>query len=113
MRSSCLLPPQPFPVPALQIAPVLRYNEILEIEKAAQHVVRNTTLYSKAVWLSLTPDERAILLDGYTIGVPTVPLADLYDGCEAALRKRGGEVRLRTGVKAMEPQMHTHAHRWS
>ena len=65
-----VLPPQPYPVPALQIAPVLRFNEILEIEKALHHVVRNTTLYSKAVWASLTPDERAILLDAYTIGVP-------------------------------------------
>ena len=74
--SGTVLPPQPFPVPALQIAPVLRYNEILEIEKAAQHVVRNTTLYSKAVWLSLTPDERAILLDGYTIGVPSDGISD-------------------------------------
>ncbi len=74
--SGTVLPPQPFPVPALQIAPVLRYNEILEIEKAAQHVVRNTTLYSKAVWLSLTPDERAILLDGYTIGVPPDGISD-------------------------------------
>ncbi len=36
---------------------------------------------------------------GYTIGVPTVPLADLYDGCEVALVKRGGSVRMRSGVK--------------
>jgi hypothetical protein len=74
--SGTVLPPQPFPVPALQIAPVLRFNEILQIEKAAQHVVRNTTLYSKAVWLSLTADERAILLDGYTIGVPPDGISD-------------------------------------
>jgi hypothetical protein len=74
--SGTVLPPQPFPVPALQIAPVLRYNEILQIEKAAQHVVRNTTLYSKAVWMSLTPDERAIMLDGYTIGVPPDGISD-------------------------------------
>jgi uncharacterized membrane protein YgcG len=71
-----VLPLQPYPVPALQIAPVLRYSEILEIEKVAQHIVRNTTLYSKAVWMSLTPDERAILLDGYTIGVPSDGVAD-------------------------------------
>ncbi len=71
-----MLPLQPYPVPALQIAPVLRYTEILEIEKAAQHVVRNTTLYSKAVWVSLSPDERAILLDGYTIGVPPDGVSD-------------------------------------
>ncbi len=74
--SGTVLPLQPYPVPALQIAPVLRYNEILDIEKAAQHVVRNTTLYSKAVWVSLSPDERAILLDGYTIGVPPDGVSD-------------------------------------
>jgi uncharacterized membrane protein YgcG len=74
--SGVVLPLQPYPVPALQIAPVLRYNEMLEIERAAQHVVRNTTLYSKAVWISLSADERAILLDGYTIGVPSGGITD-------------------------------------
>jgi hypothetical protein len=70
------LPPQPYAVPALQIAPVLRYSELLEIERVAHHVVRNTTRYSKAVWSSLTPDERAILLDAYTIGVPSGGITD-------------------------------------
>lgn len=70
------LPPTPYPVPALQLAPVLRYNEILTIESMAQHVVRNTTRYSKAVWASLTDEERAILLDQYTIGVPSNGIAD-------------------------------------
>jgi hypothetical protein len=71
-----VLPAQPFPVPALQIAPVLRYQDVLEIERSAQHVVRNTARYSKDVWLSLTPDETAILLDGHTIGVPPGGLTD-------------------------------------
>jgi hypothetical protein len=70
------LPPSPYPVPALQLAPMLRYNEILTIELMAQHVVRNTTRYSKAVWASLTDEERAILLDEFTIGVPTNGIAD-------------------------------------
>ena len=70
------LPPTPYPVPALQLAPMLRYNEILTIEMMAQHVVRNTTHYSKAVWASLTDEERAILLDQYTIGVPPNGIAD-------------------------------------
>ena len=43
----------------------------------AQHVVRNTTRYSKAVWASLTDEERAILLDEYTIGVPPNGIAEL------------------------------------
>jgi hypothetical protein len=71
-----VLPPQAYPVPAIQIAPVLRYQEILEIEKSAQHIVHNTTEYSKALWLSLTAEERAIILDGYTIGVPTGGVSD-------------------------------------
>ncbi len=71
-----VLPPQPFPVPARQLASTLRYQDVLQIEKAAQHVMRNTTRYSKAVWLSMTPEESAILLDGYTIGVPPGGLAD-------------------------------------
>jgi hypothetical protein len=70
------LPPTPYPVPALQLAPMLRYNEILTIEAMAQHVVRNTTRYSKAIWASLTDEERAILLDEYTIGVPPNGIAD-------------------------------------
>jgi squalene-associated FAD-dependent desaturase len=38
---------------------------------------------------------------GYTIGVPTVPLAELYGGCEAAIVARGGEVRMRCGVRTI------------
>jgi hypothetical protein len=71
-----VLPAQPFPVPARQVAPVLRYQDILQIERSAQHIVRNTARYSKAIWLSLTPDETAMLLDGHTIGVPADGLAD-------------------------------------
>jgi hypothetical protein len=70
------LPPQPYPVPALQIGPVLRFKDVLEIEKAVHHIVRNTTKYSKAVWSSLSAEERAILLDAYTIGVPANGIAD-------------------------------------
>jgi hypothetical protein len=73
---SVVLPAQPFPVPARQVAPVLRYQDILQIERSAQHIVRNTARYSKAIWLSLTPDETAMLLDGHTIGVPADGLPD-------------------------------------
>jgi squalene-associated FAD-dependent desaturase len=36
---------------------------------------------------------------GYRIGIPRVPLGDLYDGCKEAITKRGGEVILRAGVR--------------
>lgn len=70
------LPQRPYSFPAQQLAPLLHYNELLEIEKTAQHVVRNTVDYSKAVWLSMTAEERAILFEGYTIGVPQGGISD-------------------------------------
>jgi squalene-associated FAD-dependent desaturase len=38
---------------------------------------------------------------GYRMGVPAVPLAELYDGCKAEIEKRGGEVNLRLPVRAI------------
>lgn len=70
------LTPEAYPVPAIQLAPTLRYNEILEIEKMVQHVVRNTMRYSQAVWAGMSALERAVLLEGYTIGVPAGGIAD-------------------------------------
>jgi squalene-associated FAD-dependent desaturase len=37
--------------------------------------------------------------EGYRIGIPSVPLADLYEGCRVAVERLGGEVRLRCGVR--------------
>jgi hypothetical protein len=65
-----ILPAEPYPVPAIRLGPVLRYQQLLEVEKMAQHIVRNTVLYSRAIWSSLSADERAIMLEAYTIGVP-------------------------------------------
>ncbi len=39
---------------------------------------------------------------GYKIGIPTVPLADLYDGCRDAVEARGGSVKTRAGVQCIE-----------
>jgi len=38
---------------------------------------------------------------GYRMGVPAVPLAELYDGCKAEIERRGGEVNLRAAVRAL------------
>ena len=58
----------PLPFPATQLPPELRYSALLEIEKSLQHAIANTVSYSKAIWMSLTPEERVMLLEGYTIG---------------------------------------------
>jgi squalene-associated FAD-dependent desaturase len=39
---------------------------------------------------------------GYRMGVPSVPLAELYDGCKMEIEKRGGEVNLRMPVRGIQ-----------
>ena len=38
---------------------------------------------------------------GYRMGVPAVPLAELYDGCRLAIERKGGEVILRSPVRSL------------
>lgn len=47
--------------------PILRFNEVCEIEEMFHHVLSNTMLYSQAVWSSLTDDERIMMLEPYTV----------------------------------------------
>jgi len=70
------LPPGGLPIAAIQVGPVLRYTQLLEIEQMLQHVVNNTLRYSKAIWQSLSREERVIMLEGYTIGVPPGGIED-------------------------------------
>ena len=39
---------------------------------------------------------------GYRMGVPAVPLANLYDGCKSEIERRGGEVVLRASVRGLK-----------
>jgi squalene-associated FAD-dependent desaturase len=38
---------------------------------------------------------------GYVLGIPSVPLGELYAGCRAAIEKRGGEIRSRASVRSI------------
>ncbi len=38
---------------------------------------------------------------GYRLGVPAVPLAQLYDGCKSAIEQKGGEVNLRATARSL------------
>ena len=70
------LPADGYPIAARAVNPLLKFNQLLRIEAMVQHVVRNTITYSRAVWMSLTTEERAIMLEGFTIGVPADGLTD-------------------------------------
>jgi squalene-associated FAD-dependent desaturase len=39
---------------------------------------------------------------GYRMGVPSVPLSNLYDGCKSEIERRGGEVALRSPVRGLK-----------
>jgi squalene-associated FAD-dependent desaturase len=39
--------------------------------------------------------------DGYLVGIPRTPLGELYDGCGAAIERRGGQVLLRAPVRGL------------
>jgi len=39
--------------------------------------------------------------NGFRIGIPSVPLGELYSGCRQAIEQRGGEVVVRAGVRAI------------
>jgi hypothetical protein len=71
--------PGVFPVAAKRLAPELSFADLLRIEAVLQHVVQNTVEFSKSVWQSLTPEERAIMLESYTIGVPAGGVPDATD----------------------------------
>jgi hypothetical protein len=71
--------PALMPVAAKRLPPQLAFADLLRIEALLQHVVENTVDYSKAVWQSLTPEERAIMLERFTIGVPSGGVPDDTD----------------------------------
>ncbi len=74
------LPPGVYPIPAAEVAPLLKYSDLILIENTLQHVLRNMIRYSKAVWMSLTPEERVMLLEPYLVSFPgltsSIPLLD-------------------------------------
>jgi hypothetical protein len=74
------LPSGIYPVPAMEVAPLLKYSDLIQIESTLQHVLRNLVRYSKAVWTGLTPEERVMLLEPFLLSLPglssNVPLLD-------------------------------------
>ena len=44
---------------------------------------------------------------GYRMGVPVVPLAELYEGCKAAIEAKGGEVQLRSPARELRVTDHS------
>lgn len=58
---------------------VLRNSELQEMESTLHHILSDTLHYSQVVWGSLSDDERAMMLEGYTIDMNFDNLKGLED----------------------------------
>ena len=67
----------------------LRYRELLRMEETFHHILSDVVRYSQVVWASFSTDERAIMLEKYTIDISqagtaneTIPLLNCVNVME-------------------------------
>jgi squalene-associated FAD-dependent desaturase len=77
---------------------IRRFWEVILVSALDEQLDRIDARYGIDVFWKAFLSTRA----GYRIGIPCVPLGDLYDGCKEAIRMRGGEVLLRAGVRGFQ-----------
>jgi len=72
-----------------------RFWRVVLVSALDEELARADARYAIAVFW------KAFLANrwGYRVGIPSVPLAELYEGCREAVVRRGGEVRMRSGVR--------------
>lgn len=44
--------------------------------------------------------------EGYVLGIPSVPLAELYEGCRKSIESKGGEIKVRGTVRLLRFENH-------
>jgi squalene-associated FAD-dependent desaturase len=72
-----------------------RFWRVVLVSALDEELGRTDALYGIDVFWKAFLGSRG----GYRVGIPSVPLAELYDGCREAIAGRGGPVRLRSGVR--------------
>ena len=77
-----------------------RFWRVVLVSALDEELARTDACYGIEVfWLGFLGSRQ-----GYRVGIPSVPLGDLYDGCRDAVGKLGGEVRMRCGVRNIHVQ---------
>jgi squalene-associated FAD-dependent desaturase len=74
-----------------------RFWRVVLVSALDEELDRTDARYGVEVFWKAFLSNRA----GYRLGIPAVPLADLYDGCRAAVVRMGGEVTLRAPVRGL------------
>ena len=78
-------------------AAIQRFWRAVLVSALSEELDRMDARYGLMVfWKAVLSNRR-----GYRMGVPCVALGDLYEGCRAAIEKRGGEVLFRSAVRAL------------
>jgi squalene-associated FAD-dependent desaturase len=74
---------------------IRRFWEVILVSALDEQLDRIDARYGIDVfWKAFLSTRR-----GYRLGIPRVPLGELYEGCRKALAQQGGEVQLRAGVR--------------
>jgi squalene-associated FAD-dependent desaturase len=74
---------------------IKRFWQVVMVSALNEELERTDAGYGIAVfWKGFLSTRR-----GFEVGIPTVPLAELYDGCRDAVTRRGGEVRTRAAIR--------------
>jgi len=76
---------------------IRRFWEVILVSALDEDLDRTDARYGIDVFWKAFLSTR----EGYRVGIPAVPLGDLYSGCVDAITKRGGEVSLRAGVRGL------------
>ncbi len=72
-----------------------RFWRVVLVSALDEELARTDARYGIVVFWKAFLGNR----QGYRVGIPSVPLAELYEGCREAVVQRGGEVRLRAAVR--------------
>ncbi|HUJ83414.1 MAG TPA: hydroxysqualene dehydroxylase HpnE [Candidatus Acidoferrales bacterium] len=79
-----------------QTAPAIeRFWRVVLVSALDEELARTDAHYGIDVFWKAFLANR----DGFRVGIPAVPLAELYDGCRVAIENRGGEVRFRATLR--------------
>ena len=74
---------------------IRRFWEVILVSALDETLDRIDAQYGIDVFWKAFLSTRA----GYRVGIPRVPLGELYEGCQKTLTGQGGEVQLRAGVR--------------
>ncbi len=78
-------------------AAIERFWRAVLVSALSEELDRTDAAYGIQVfWKAVLANRSA-----YRMGVPALPLAELYDGCRAAIQRQGGEVNLRSPARGL------------